>query len=338
VSLPQSRGGGNLMPDDGYKYDVGQCDVPKERRPALSRFRQKRREWVSWLDTDEHHAIWRTLDTMVWTDVAFNALKTFAKDNDENALNNPLIVEALVRGHMATQSLAIRRLMEKTHDKERLSVPRLVNDLKRHRKLFTQENYVCYDGLPYDYQAVRDAVFSKIAARKENTVFVGSGATEGPEAYGASEAMHQHFDKLSGVDAAARTREDRLPLCLLETIEAWLKNSGADVLEKWSGTYLAHAGGPTERARLDGMAVTFGKVTDTIKSLARVVQAISLFVYGGGRAGAVMPVAQFDPFMRLDKPIMHPGDDDEGYARWRQLSADWDRCLDSVEDELVGRV
>jgi hypothetical protein len=90
-------------------------------------------------------AIWRTLDTMVWTDVAFNALKTFAKDNDENALNNPLIVEALVRGHMAT---AIRRLMEKTHDKERLSVPRLVNDLKRHRKLFTRENYVCYDGLP----------------------------------------------------------------------------------------------------------------------------------------------------------------------------------------------
>ena len=156
------------MPDEGYKYDVGQCDVPKERHPALSRFRNKRREWLSWLETDKHHAIWQTLHAMVWTDVAFNALRGFAED-DENALNNPLIVEALLKGHLAAQVLAIRRLMEDT-SKERLSLRRLVTDLRRHRSLFTRENYVCHDGLPYDYQAVRNALFSKLAEKKENTV------------------------------------------------------------------------------------------------------------------------------------------------------------------------
>ena len=324
------------MPDDGYAYDIDQCDVPKERRPALSRFREKRREWLSWLDTDEHHAIWPTLHGMVWTDLAFNVLRRFAEGNDENALNNPLIVEALLKGHFATQVLAIRRLMEDT-PKERLSLRRLVTDLKRHRALFTRENYVCHDGLPYDYQAVVDAQFSNLAARKENTVFFMWGATEGPEADGASEIVHHHFDKLAGIDPVARTRGDRLPLRLLTTIETWLDNSGADALAKWCSTYLAHAGGPKERARLDDMAVTSGKITDTIKALARATEAISLFVYAGGRAGAVMPVAQFDQFqfMKLDKPIMPPGAEGAAYERWQQLSAEWDRCVDDVEDELT---
>jgi hypothetical protein len=44
--------------------------------------------------------------------------------------------------------------------KERLSLPRLVKDLERNRDLFTRENYICHDGLPYDYQAVRDALFT----------------------------------------------------------------------------------------------------------------------------------------------------------------------------------
>lgn len=326
------------MPDNGYKYDVDRCDVPKERRPALCRFREKRREWLSWLETDEHHAIWQTLHGMVWTDVAFNALKGLAEDNEENALNNPLIVEALLRGHLATQVLAIRRLMEDT-PKERLSLRRLVTDLKRHRALFTRENYVCHDGLAYDYLAVRNAMFSRLAAKTENRVFFTWGATEGPEAYGTSEMMHCHFDKLADLDPAARTREDCLALRLLTNIEAWLNDSGADALAKWSSTYLAHAGGPNERARLDDLAVTSGKISDTIKTLARATQAISLFITAGGRAGAVMPTAQFDQFqfMKLDKSIMRPGGDGEAHERWRLLSAEWDRCLDSVEDDLVGR-
>ena len=325
------------MPDEGYKYDVGQCDVPKEHHPTLIRFRDKRREWTSWLETDEHHAIWQALHAMVWTDVAFNTLRGFAED-DENALNNPLIVEALLKGHLATQVLAIRRLMENT-PKERLSLRRLVTDLKRHRALFTRENYVCRDGLPYDYQAVRNALFSKLAEKKENTVSFTWGATEGPEAEWVSELMHEHFDKLAGVHSAARTREDCLPVRLLTTMEAWLDNSGADALAKWSSTYLAHAGGPTERARLKDMVVTSEKISEAIKALARATQAISLFVCGGGHEGALMPVAQFDQFqfMKLDKPIMRPGLEGEAHERWKQLSAEWDRCLDSVEDELVGQ-
>ena len=81
-----------------------------------------------------------------------------------------------------------------------------------------------------------------------------------------SELMHEHFDKLAGVHPAARTREDCLPRRLLTTMEAWLDSSGADALAKWSSTYLAHAGGPTERARLKDMVVTSEKISEADQS------------------------------------------------------------------------
>jgi hypothetical protein len=58
------------MPND-YAYKITQCDVPEERRAALDSYRAKRRVWLSWISTDERHAIWSTLHSMVWTDVAF---------------------------------------------------------------------------------------------------------------------------------------------------------------------------------------------------------------------------------------------------------------------------
>jgi hypothetical protein len=114
------------MPDAPDQYcDIEQCDVPKERRDALRRFRERRQEWLAWLVTDEHHAIWGTLDALVWRDVAFKSLTALALCNDENALYNPLVRDALIDGHVAAQVLAIRRLTERT-SKDCLSLRRLV--------------------------------------------------------------------------------------------------------------------------------------------------------------------------------------------------------------------
>jgi hypothetical protein len=149
--------------------------------------------------------------------------------------------------------------------------------------------------------------------------------------------LHVQFDKLAGVDSTKRCREDRLPARVVATIQEWLDDSGADELVAWSHAYLAHAGGPSERARLANSTVTANKITDVVRGLARVTQAISLFVYGGGRSGAVMPTASFDQFEKLSKPIMREGDEQAARDRWHRHSAGWDRFLDLVEDELVGR-
>ena len=149
---------------------------------------------------------------------------------------------------------------------------------------------------------------------------------------------HEQFDRLTNIDPANRSREDRLPESLLTTIEAWLDDSGADELAKWSHAYLAHAGGPEARKRISDLLVTANKITDAIKAFALVTEAISAWLlFAGGRTNALMPVAQFNPFEKLDKPIMQAGGEADAYKLWHQLSNERNHYLDGVEDELIGR-
>lgn len=316
-----------------YTYSVAQCDVAADKHGALQSYRDKRRLWLSWIDLDEHHAIWRVLSSMVWTDVSFKTLTQLAINDENNALHNTLLAQALINGHVATQVLAIRRLMDNGNTNI-ISLRRLVKDMRRNFHLFTRENYVCFDGLPYDYEAV---------LRKEMLEHAGKGLfwgqTSGPGAHGTSRMAHQQFDRLACIDPMKRSREDRLPLSLLATIERWLDESGADELAQWSHAYLAHAGGPEARRRIADLLVTADKITDAIKALARVTEAISAWLlFAGGRSNSLMPVAQFNPFEKLDKSIMYTGGEDDAYEVWHRLSDDANRYLDGVEDELIGRV
>lgn len=212
------------------KYKLADCDVDDKR--AHEYYRAKRTTWLSWINTDEHHAIWDVLSGMIWTDVWFRVLTQFAIDDDNSALHNSLLTEALIGGHVATQVLAIRRLVDNRADV--ISLRKLIKDIRSNFALFTRENYVCFDGLPYDYEAVQ---------RKDMEQRIGKGffwgATEGPEAYGTSSLGHQQFDKLAGIDPANRSRTDRLPISLLNTIEKWVDESDAGDLAKWSHAYLA---------------------------------------------------------------------------------------------------
>jgi hypothetical protein len=42
-----------------YGFPIDQCDVVDKK--ALTAFRNRRRNWLVWLETDEHHAIWQVL-------------------------------------------------------------------------------------------------------------------------------------------------------------------------------------------------------------------------------------------------------------------------------------
>jgi hypothetical protein len=319
------------MPDD-YAYPLAQCDVTTEKRAALESYRDKRRLWLSWIDTDEHHAIWQVLSSMVWTDVSFRALTHFAVNDENNGLNNSLLAEALLDGHVATQVLAIRRLMD-DRNSDIISLRRLVKDLRRNFALLTRENYVCFDGLPYDYEAVQQKEMMERAGKG-----VLWGETSGPGAHGTSRMAHEQFDKLAGIDPAKRSREDRLPASLLTTIERWLDDSDADELANWSHAYLAHAGGPESRKRIADLMVTTNKITDAIRALARVTEAISAWLlFAGGRTNALMPAAQFNQFEKLGNPIMQAGGEADAYKLWDQLSDERNCYLDGVDAELIGR-
>lgn len=312
-----------------YKFTITQCDVPQERRAALESYRAKRLHWLTWLDTDEDHAIWTALSAMVWADVSFRTLSQLAIDDEKSCLSNSLLAEQLINGHVATQILAIRRLVDNRSDV--ISLRRLTKDIRSNLRLFTRENYVCHDGLPYDYAAVMQG---EAAAYAGKGVFWG--ATKGPDAWGMSSMAHEQFDKLSGIDPEKRKRDDRLPIALMDKIEGWLDESGADNLADWSHAYLAHAGNLEGRQRIADAVVTTNKITETIKILARVTEALSAYVlFAGGRLNSLMPTAQFDQFENLDKPVMQAERQEEVRGVWDRLSSERDNYLEGVSAELM---
>ena len=95
------------MKIDDYKYPIGQCDVPPERRSQLESYRANRRQWLTWLDGDEHHAIWTNLSAMVWTDVSYRTLRQLVivheDKNETSCLNNALVAEQIIQGYVARQ-------------------------------------------------------------------------------------------------------------------------------------------------------------------------------------------------------------------------------------------
>jgi hypothetical protein len=312
-----------------YKIQITECDVPKERHSALEAYRAKRAQWLMWLDEDEDHAIWTAISGMVWTDVSFRTIAQLAKDDETSSLGNPLLAEQLINGHFATQILAIRRLVD--CGRGNISIRRLIMDIRSNFKLFTRENYVCYDGLPYDYEVV---MHEEIAERAGKGAFWAP--TTGPKAWGTSKMAHEQFDKLTGISPDKRSREDRLPLTLMDTIEKWLNESGADDLVDWSHVYLAHAGNLEGRQRIADAVVTTNKINEVMKILARVTEAISSYVlFAGGRINALMPIAQFDQFENLDKPVMQISLKDEAYKIWDDLSSERNNYLESVRTELL---
>ena len=148
-----------------YQFAVDQCYV--EDRKALESFRDKRRNWLVQIETDEH-AIWRTVSDMVWSDVSFRTIAMIAEKNSDSPIHNQLLTQSLIAGYFATQVLGVRRVMDRTTGT--ISLFHLLNNIKKSLALFTRENYVCFDGLPYDWQAAEARVMQAMVARSGDKI------------------------------------------------------------------------------------------------------------------------------------------------------------------------
>jgi hypothetical protein len=319
-----------VMPEE-YKYMIAQCEV--HNKDALVAFREKRQVWLTWLETDEHHAIWQVLWSMVSHDVTYRIFVELANHNPDSAIHNPLLGEALVNGYFATQVLAIRRLMD-NENKDRISLPRLINDVRKHFRLFTRENFVGFDGLPYDYEAAQQRVMLRELAKGGGPFW---GERTGPDAAEPAHLAHKHFDRLAGIHPERRRRDDRLPKAIIDTLGGWLKDDVIDEIVKWSHTFLAHAAGPASpnRDAIAKAAPTVDKITTTIKCFVRVAGAVTNCILRRFESAVLVPVPQFNQFEKLDKALMATNDADLVRAHWDRFAEERNAYLQGIESALI---
>lgn len=321
-----------------YKYLIDQCEVSDKSN--LEVYRQKRSEWLYMLNGDPDHAIWRQITTMLWNDAVFRMVLDTRKFSSEagyqSSAQNWALARFMDQGFVATQTLSIRKLMEKASTNRKtqvVSLRRVLDDINERRNLITRECYVAYDGLPYDPSPNRNAFVEDPRKSASPVVDIGyvittrSGyvMTTGPTAWLTAQKAHESFDRLSGVTPNHRSRDDVIRNEVFEKIEAELTNSGWKDIAEFGNKYIAHAANEDSRGLLsEGQhSFPFDNLARCHKSICRAAASVYQSVLWQG-SHEFFPIPQFNIFENLEAPWL-PSDDVEKLARiWRDYIRKFD--------------
>ena len=243
-----------------FKYAVDDCDV--EDRTALVAYRDKRREWLEWLQGDPRNSINRQLYGMMWDDAAFRALneaRRFSSPTHPTGATAPLLAGLIDQGFVATQILAIARLVD--HRRDVISLRRLLDDIDAHANLITREIFVCYDGLPFDPVAAERAYW-------EREGWPPSGGmiglpTEGPDAFDMSRMAHEAFDKVAAPGSVSRARGDRIDPAVFASLRDTLAAPDVAAILKLRHKFVAHAADAASRGKagIERFGVTLTRIS-----------------------------------------------------------------------------
>jgi hypothetical protein len=249
-----------------------------------------------------------------------NTLRKVAatEPEDEVGFNIPMI-RLFDAGFATIQANAIRRLIEKPQKRPHkavISIPTILEDVKDNLKLITRENYVCYDGLPYDYEEVR----AKLDANSVTSG--GSMPSRGPNAWLTSEMAHNNFDRLAQIEATNRSRNDCIAEEVINCQEAKLIE--CENIQIYVNKFIAHAAHPENRKELtdEQKNLTLGRLKRSIILVYQVTSFLSSYLLFGPNLGGV-PTPQYNHLENLDKRWVSP----KNIGKARKI---WDEVVEEV--------
>lgn len=285
-------------------------DVVNTKR--LASYLELRQRALLQLKDDEVHNVCGQIVAMIDADRTWrvlNEMRRLAADRRETdatwetAVTNGMLSYFVDTGYVATQTLAIRRLLEEKQSNPKgqiISLRRVLATVKGGRGYITRECFVCHDGLPYDpAPGASKAIESASTAGDEIDWF----ATEGAEAWDMAEMMHEAFDALSGVSRDKRSRDDLIRMEFLEELEALLSDPAFEILEAYANKFVAHSA--DERSRKEAgedIAVTMDRIATCHAAIIKVFNALVSDVF---QVGIHSPVTtRNEPFKNLDRPMV----------------------------------
>lgn len=319
-----------------YEYGIDQCSVLD--KALLKEFRAKRAEWIGWLEEDPDHNIWDQIHVIMWSDAAYRSLneaRRFASKASPTSSVNGMMGEFLDRGYVATQVLDICKLTDGGDDV--VSLRRLFADIKKHRHLITRENFVAYDGLPYDYAAAWQAHID--ALTREQTRQPRWVSTKGPNGWGISEIMHNAFDGLSGIAADKRSPKDLIHKSVFATMATWFEDPVLTKLRTYRNKYLGHAADQKSRqnAPLSNLGFTLDDFSNAQRVVVRIATTIGSQILYDTALGGVVPTPQFDVFQHLQMPVIPAANMQEMGEWWHNHAKERDDWLEERIDLMTGQ-
>lgn len=291
-----------------YEFEIDQCDVVNKF--LLQTFRTKYSEWIEWYADDPHHSICDQISSMMWNDAAYRSLneaRRFASEQNPSASRNGMLGEFLDRGYVSTQILDLYKITEKSPlsgPKAVISLRRLIDDMAANRHLLTRENFVSFDGLPFDCDAAREAYYSSLSTEEMRSPHWLP--MKGPQGWGMSERVHAAFDQLSGVDPKNRKRHDIMNEKVFQTLSSWLDAPILETLRTHRNKYIGHAADAVSRQvkPLSRLGVSLNEIAEAQRIVIRVANGIGSTVLYHHGVGSPVPTPQFDVFENFDLPLV----------------------------------
>lgn len=226
------------------------------------------------------------------------ARKIAAENKDISIAVSPTAFWYLHKSYVANQFMAIRRLYEDDQKGDTITLKRLLRDVKENFDLFTRENFVCHDGLPFDPKPARDKHDAEMMQ-------LGSGARwVQKQPFHLSEQRHSLFDKLLRIidDSCKITgaRDERLPIELLRRASDHL-GCCANV-QTIASKFFAHAADQNNRAKLNNAEaiITFAHIEKCHLALCSVAHFIGSDLLLDYPLCIATP--QFEVFESFEKP------------------------------------
>ncbi|MDP3786739.1 MAG: hypothetical protein Q8R05_04215 [Candidatus Omnitrophota bacterium] len=313
-----------------YNYSIDQCDILDKKKGEA--FREKRLQWMEWLNGEDPHSISRQIYSMLWDYSLFltvNELRKIADTEPQNGIGfNGPVIRLFDAGFATTQATTIRRLIEKPKSDPRwaiISLRRVLKDVEQNLDLITRENYVCYDGLPYDYDSVRQKQLASLPAIKSG-VHASFLPTQGPDAGLTAEMIHENFDILAQVNPKKRTREDRMRIEVLEHLETEIKK--CEYIKRYVDKFIAHATAPETRVGL--LDEEKGLTLERLETCHKIIYQVASFISGSllweSNLGG-LPVPQDDHLNNLDKSWVSTKNLEIARKKWDEFTKEvssWD--------------
>jgi hypothetical protein len=292
---------------------------------ALKAYLEKRSEWFSLYDSnkDEPNAIQNQIQLMLLSEMSYRVLleeRQYAKDYDP--INLPILTHLLYSGYFSSQILAVRRLFDPARRDDVISLPRILNDMKRHQHLITREIFVSFDGTPYE-PSVPDLGVPGLQAR--DSPFSN---------YVRSSQRHERFDGLSKRSARCRNRFDRIHEDIFKKLDTWLDGSGAQRLITYSHKYLAHAADKPSRKKVVPASLSFSEVEIVQEAAVKVSGAIFDVILNSGICSKVVPMTPLGFFGRVWDGTLMVEATSRMQKYWDDMAAIRDAWPDNLEDEL----
>lgn len=312
-----------------YEYSLEDCDVPAVRRAALGEYRTFRRKCLEYMRGDGNVSVMNQVHDLAWHTAVFRTLNE-ARRLESNRLVNGALWDLTVAGYASLMSLGIRRLVDK-HPKTN-SLWNVVALVKRRPELLTREKFVCYDGLPYDCDAVHQEYIASLDIR--NGGHVGWLPRSGLKAWAVSEMLHNAFDKLSGASATKRKRGDRIQPAILCAVQEGLSHPAIEKVCTLVNRQIAHAERISESASPIPIA-TYNDIDKALEQIIRVANFLSTSFFYDAAFGSVVPTPQFDVLQALDKPWITTANMQVLHKYWGELSVSMDDWANGASEDFL---